>query len=326
MFKKGDFVKIKPNTKLESGEIVNNWAGEVQDIYPKEKCCLITLDAQTIDSLDDPYLRTSMEVGAEPFEYIFEFKDLELSERRDTDEEIMIALDRLFSRMIALEEELENELEEFKDQWLEEFETTAFFDSLNEFQKENSGFVIDTFMDYMYNYEYVKPNEWRPSHVKAICLDIVPRKITADIETFENYGETLIQYFKFLGANNYISNAPSLVRTVEKIKDQIPIEAANPNNWGMAKSMLMSAQDLGFDISDEEDINQFMMLQQSAAKNEMEKKSDRREIPLREDPFKGIKRNERITVKYSDGRIVENIKFKKVESELRSGACEIINK
>jgi len=38
-----------------------------------------------------------------------------------------------------------------------------------------------------------------------------------------------------------------------------------------------------------------------------------------------IGRNERITVKYSDGRIVQDIKFKKVKADLEAGDCEIIS-
>lgn len=46
-------------------------------------------------------------------------------------------------------------------------------------------------------------------------------------------------------------------------------------------------------------------------------------------PFKRklpkIGRNERITVKYTDGRIVQDIKFKKVKADLEAGDCEIIS-
>jgi len=37
-----------------------------------------------------------------------------------------------------------------------------------------------------------------------------------------------------------------------------------------------------------------------------------------------IGRNEKITVKYLDGRIEENIKFKKVKDDLLNGLCELI--
>ncbi|WP_339922672.1 hypothetical protein [uncultured Cyclobacterium sp.] len=66
MLRRGDFVKVKQNTRLESGEIVNEWVGEVEEIYKKENCCLITLDTQTLNALDDSYLQACIEEGAEP--------------------------------------------------------------------------------------------------------------------------------------------------------------------------------------------------------------------------------------------------------------------
>jgi hypothetical protein len=174
-------------------------------------------------------------------------------------------------------------------------------------------------MDFMYDYEGVEPKEWTPLNVEVVCLDIVPRKITAEIETFENYGDILIQFLTFLGSKNYISNSKELIEKVEEIKEEIALEAENPENLGMAKSFMMSTGEESFEFVDEEEIKNFMRLQQLEASNQMM-------TPLREDPYQGIGRNQKITVKYEDGKIAENIKFKKVEKDLRDGRCEIIKK
>jgi len=109
MLKKGNYIKIKQNTKIESGEIINNWAGRIEKIYKKEKCCLVSLDAQTINSLSDSFLQGAIEKDAEPFKYIFNLDDIVLSKRRDSDKEVMIALEKLSSRVIDLEKEIEKE-------------------------------------------------------------------------------------------------------------------------------------------------------------------------------------------------------------------------
>jgi hypothetical protein len=326
MLKTGNYIKVKKNTKIESGEIVDNWVGEIQEIYKKEKCCLVSLDAQTIDSLSDSFLLGTIEKEAEPFQYIFSLDEVELSERRDSDQEVMVALEKLSSRMIELEEKIENEQYEIKEKWIQEFESSNYCDSLNDYQKENANFVADTFMGFMYNYEYVKPHDWTPSNVEFVCLNIVPRKITSEIETFENYGDILIQFLMFLGSKSYISNSKKLITRVDKIKGKIAIEAKNPKNWGMAKSLMMSAQNQGFDITDEEDIESFMMLKQLEAINQIEEEEKSRIIPLKVNPYKDIGRNQKITVKYTDGKICENTKFKKVEKDLKNGLCEIIKK
>jgi len=322
MFKKGNYIKVKENTKLITGEIVNNWAGEIQAIYKKEKCCLISLDAQSIDSLSDSYLLGCMKEASEPFQYIFKLDEIELSESRSSDEEVMLAVEKLSSRMIDLGEKLEKEQYKLKEKWIQEFESSKYFDALNNVHKENANFVANTFMDFMHNYEYVQPHEWTSSNVESVCLDIVPRKITSEIETFEYYGDILIQFLIFLGSKNYILNSKKLIKTVQKIKGKIASEAKKTENWGMAKSLMMSAQDQGFDINDEEDIESFMLLKQLDAMKHIEENS--RIIPLKEYPYKGIGRNQKITIKYNDGKICTDIKFKKVEKDLKNGLCEII--
>ena len=326
MFKEGDFVKVKADTKLESDEIVNHWAGKILEVYPKNKTCRILLDAQTLDAMSDSYLKDCVEEGGDYSQYIFEYKDLELSESRGPDEQRIRALERLEARLSDMEEEEEREQEKQQRDWITAFENSDHCKSLNAFQQEDAPFVADTFLQYMFNYEYVQPHEWTPSNVKNVCLDIVPRKITAEIETFENYGEVLIQFLQFLGDNGHISNSAELIRTVNKIKKKIPIEAKNPNNWGMAKSLMMSAKGQGFDLTDEDDMNEFMFQQQLDALNEVDTDYRSNVIPMPINPFKGIGRNQKISIRYKDGRIVENVKFKKVEQDLRKGDCEIIDK
>ena len=259
MFKKGDYIKVKDGIKLESGEIVNDWAGEIHEVYRKEKCCLIILDAPTIDSFDESYLIACIEEGSEPFEYVFEFDDIDLSNRRDTDEEAMKALDNLASKMIKLEETAEEQQEKRKEKWIEEFIESRYFSNLSEYQKENASFIIGTFMDFMNNYEYVQPEEWNSMNITEVCLNIVPRKITSEIELFENYGDVLIPFLSFLGNKKYLENSEQLVLAVNKIKTRIPREADNPNNWGMAKSMMMSAQKKGIEFNNEEEIQNYLL-------------------------------------------------------------------
>ena len=59
---------------------------------------------------------------------------------------------------------------------------------------------------------------------------------------------------------------------------------------------------------------------------QLSRENQGRVIPLKQDPFKGIGRNQKITVKYKNGKLLEDIKFKKVESDLRNGLCELIRK
>lgn len=325
MFKRGNFIIVKPNTRLESGEIVNGWAGEVQEVYTQEKTCLVTFDTQTIQSLSDSFLEDGLDIGAEPFEYVFNFKDLELAERRDTDRQLEKALDALVSRMIDLEASQGDRNDQLKEQWIKEFLESDYFNAQDKIQQEHSNFVISLFMEFMYNYEGVMPKGWTPEHVEKVCLYTVPRKVVADDETFALFGDVLVQFLKFLGDQNYITNADALATRVEKIKGKILAHSKDPSLHGMTKSLLNGqSENLFLDEDGELDMKALIAAFESSPQNKKVEQAKVRPQPLRENPFKGIGRNEKITVKYEDGRIVENIKFKKVEMDLRNGDCILI--
>jgi len=323
MFRRGDFILVKPNTTLESGEIVNDWAGEVQQIFVQEKTCLVAFDTQTIQSLSEAFLIDGLSTGAELFEYVFNFNDLELAERRDTDQQLENALSELVSRVIDLEKSQGHISEQLNKQWSKEFLESDFFNVQNKNQQEHSDFVISLFMEFMYNYEGVMPNGWTPENVEEVCLYTIPRKVVADDETFALFGDVLVQFFKFLGDQNYITNADALVTKVEKIKGKILTHSKDPSLHGMTKSLLNGqGKNLFLDEDGALDMKALVAQLESSIQNkELEKPKSR---PLRENPFKGIGRNQKITVKYEDGRIVENIKFKKVEMDLRNGDCTLV--
>jgi len=326
MFKQGDFVKVKPNTKLDYGEIINDWAGKVINVSPKLQTCLVSLDAQTLDSLSDEYIQESLDSNEDPMTYNFECNELELSEQRNTDKEMEAAIARFTSRQFELSDSPKSQT--LIDTWINEFSASTSFTSLNKFQKENAVFVVEIFDQFMTNYEGLSPSEWTPSSLKMVCLDLLPRKLSADTATFENFGDILISFFAFLRDKKYINNAPKLIQTTEKIKDQIAIKANDPSNWGMAKSMMMPAVESGLDLDNQEELDKFLLLQQVQALQSIEEKNESRYDvkPVGQDPFKGIGRNQKITVRYEDGKIVENIKFKKVKADLKNEKCEIIKK
>ena len=84
---------------------------------------------------------------------------------------------------------------------------------------------------------------------------------------------------------------------------------------------MMQAKAEGYDLSSEEEINDFMRRQRMQAPVQQYPYT---EPP--EDPFKGIGRNQKITVQYEDGTTKADIKFKKVEKDLRAGRCELIKR
>lgn len=323
MFKPDDFVIVKPGTKNLSGEVVNDWGGQIFAIKTKERLAFVALDAISMASMSDTYLTDCINENYVSVEHPFSFDELEMSDARNTEQEVKEAIETLVDRELELEGH-EGDISTLADFWVNEFTQSPIFNALEEPLKENVDFVAHTFIDHMYNYEFAEPDEWTPSNVKNACLGVIPSKVTAEIEFFESYGKVLIEFLKFLGEKEYIQNSIDLILVVEQIKKQIPIVASNPNNWGMAKTMMMNARKEGIDLGDQEAINRFLQTQSGLAKlPPFPGTPPPRLVPLH-NPFKGIGRNEKVSVQYPDGRVVENIKFKKVEKELKEGNCELV--
>ncbi|KGE87058.1 MAG: hypothetical protein ACE362_10275 [Phaeodactylibacter xiamenensis] len=318
MFKRGDFVRVKPGTVLDTGEIAENWGGEIFHVNEKDGLYGMGLDAPTIDSLSDEYLTHVRERGEEVVEYYFKAEDLEHAPSRSTEQEIMAAIERLVDRERKLELTEESLWVAKQEAWKTAFRESPFFEPIAEFETSNVSMAVDSFLNYLYNYECVLPEEWAPEHVRAVCLEWAPGKVTARPEEFRPYGKVVIAFLRFLGDAGHIKNAAELIETVEEIKDRIPVEAAKESNWGPAKAMMMEAMQQGVDLSSKESIEAYLMQRQMAAFAEQP-----RNTTPPEDPFKGIGRNQKITVRYADGEVRSDIKFKKVEKDLRAGKCEI---
>ncbi len=319
MFKKRDYVKIKPDTVLDNGALATDWAGQIEHIYRKDSCCAVVLDAPTINNLSDETLKHSLEEGLEPFIYIFEFKNLEKAPRRDTDDQMMEALENLSERAIALEAELETAYFERANQWINTFQESPFYNTLTTAEQAHVKQVLDTFMEFAYTYTCVTPKQWDVDSIEEICLQIVPETVLAEDTFFEAYGTVLIAFLKFLGEQQYITGSEALILGVEKIKARIPLQANDPTNWDWEKVTAMRAQLGETAIQNRDDANTQHLLQQLKALEAAEAK-----VPVSPSNFKDIGRNQKITVQYTDGRIVEDIKFKKVSNDLQSGACVLL--
>ncbi|WP_367389793.1 hypothetical protein [Lewinella sp. LCG006] len=117
-----------------------------------------------------------------------------------------------------------------------------------------------------------------------------------------------------------IDNAVTLISAVKKIKKRIPERAADPANWGMAKSMMMGAQNAGVDLSSEAAIDNYMReLQRTQSQ-----KAYSQPVSPTTNPYKHLGRNDKVTVRYKGGRVLSEVKFKKVMKDLQGGACELV--
>lgn len=152
-----------------------------------------------------------------------------------------------------------DKIEAMMEQWFDDYIKSSFFDNLTDREKDNAGFIIKIFSEYMYNYLYESPEQWSSSSVEEVLSDVFPRKISADQETYEDVEPVLTTFFTFLSDSNKIKNANALTKAVKKACPKMLREANDSSNWGMAKSLMMGAFESGIDIDDKQAMDKFMM-------------------------------------------------------------------
>lgn len=143
-------------------------------------------------------------------------------------------------------------------EWYYEFEKSNFFLTLSSRHQESAGFIIHCFSEYMYSYQGAAPDKWNVGDMKEVCTEILPRKVTADNDTFEAMAPVLESFFLFLFQANRIPSAKKLAEKVISLSNIIVRNAANPSNWGMAKSMAMMAESEGVDFTDIGEMNKLL--------------------------------------------------------------------
>ena len=330
-FKVGHYVKVNDGIEIETGELADNWAGEITALNPEYDTVDITFDAQTLNSISDKYLIECDEKGYDHYTYIFKRSDLTPIKRRDTEEEYEAAVKAYDLRFARLSGDMVSVEEEMRDKWFDLFAKSPFFEQLNDIQKENADFAIDVFINYLDGYIGTSLHDCTPEDAIEMCLDILPRKVSADDEFFGGLASLLGIFFEFLEENGHIpiGNGKAIKNTLKDMDAKTLAASKDPSNWGMAKSMVMSAQEQGLDLTDEDDKNEFMRMQQLNALNRLA--SERHESPfasqpyVNQDPYKNFGRNTKVSVRYPGGKVKERVSFKRVEKDLRAGKCELIS-
>ncbi len=220
-------------------------------------------------------------------------------------------------------EELEK-LREDLGQLADEFAKSPLMEKLPLEKQQHADFIADNFVHYAVGYIGASPKEWNTATIKEVCLHYVPGKVSMEPAFFEQYAEVLLLFFQFLKDKGILTDIEELQSATKAIAKEIPQKAADPRNWHMAKSMMMPAMENGLDLSDEGELDKYMMLQQQQGLAGLLGGGDA--IPYH-DPItapKKIGRNEKVDVKYEDGTIKKGVKYKKVKKDIELGKCSIV--
>lgn len=144
------------------------------------------------------------------------------------------------------------------DQWIDDFEKRSFFSSLSEIEKFHSESVIEHFFRFLYSYFTLTPNLLSEYELEEICLGIMPAKISENEDYFCSIVPVLSRFFQFIEQKGIINNSEKLIRNLQEIQYDIVLAASTPENWGMAKTLVMGAIDAGVDLDDEDELQNYV--------------------------------------------------------------------
>lgn len=114
----------------------------------------------------------------------------------------------------------------------------------------------ENLIDWGCGYIGVSPATMRPTHLREILFEIIPRKVTVDPEAAGTIIREFRAFWQFIHREFKHSGALQLLKVLDDDAEaRLKKELANPANFGMAKSLLTMGRAAGFDMSTQEGLN-----------------------------------------------------------------------
>lgn len=142
--------------------------------------------------------------------------------------------------------------------WTREFLRSRFSTDLTNKQVEEVDSITESFIDSLYSYFTLTFEDLTIIALEEICLDILPRKVSAEISFFKALVPVLSRFLSFLSKKGILKDVKPFINRLHMIHEAIIENASNPQNWGMAKSFVMDAMESGVDMKNEEEFQSFL--------------------------------------------------------------------
>ena len=129
-----------------------------------------------------------------------------------------------------------------------EFTDSRYFDELTQYQQQEATFVVESVGELLYGYEDSTIEACDKGSLETVCTRIYPAKISVEPDHFGAVAPVVAALFRFLADRGYHSNGDALAAYVEDLNDEIVAAAADPSNWGLAKSTAMGEPSSGIAV------------------------------------------------------------------------------
>jgi hypothetical protein len=143
--------------------------------------------------------------------------------------------------------------------WFDEFVGTPRYQALTEVQKDKAPGIVRFFTEYSFLHIGATPEKWNQDVLRECCLEILPRKMSAERAFFQAIAPVLSAFFRFLAERGFLTQARELVEAVVELDDEIIAASEDIRNWGPAKAFHMAALEAGVNTCDQKAMNLFMV-------------------------------------------------------------------
>ncbi len=258
-FKIGDVVCIKKGVVPAEKKKMEGKKGRIINFHDKGKVIELEWDSDYLKSLTEFDLKKMNKEDEVPYYLFIPAKDIEAAEPEDTLEEVEFVQDLIEKKILRVEKRKEdkNDFRTSTEKWLRRFYHSLYFRELNYTGQESLFFIVDCFAEFMYNYHEQLPKDWDAVALNDVCLNWIPRKVSADAQTFKDFGNVLFQFFRFLEDKGYLK-ATKLQEEIKKIDKDIYKASQKKENWGMAKIFGLQAMESGIDITNPKELQKFV--------------------------------------------------------------------
>ena len=125
---------------------------------------------------------------------------------------------------------------------LEEYVKSLYFEQLSVKEKDDCFFLLNILFDYAYAYCLVGPGKLDAEVLSEVMLNVMPRKISADKETFESFANVFNNFMLWCEEKNHIKNTAEICKFVTDNTPKMVKASQTPSKWGFAKSFMMGSE------------------------------------------------------------------------------------
>jgi hypothetical protein len=145
--------------------------------------------------------------------------------------------------------------EDYQDELIKRFAASPEGRNLVEEGGGTCAWHSETFLLYAIEYLGLTPPEMTPSDLREVVFDIFPRKVSVPADEAKDIIHELRVFWSFLQREFGLENAAAMLEILEDdgAPQTLQKELEDPDNYGMAKSLVMSAMKRGFDVTNQEE-------------------------------------------------------------------------